>query len=157
MQIKTNPKLFHDCWNICENNYGAYFVSFCSEFVEVDVSLIDSFEELWLVDLLGDLELEEGLSRWRDGDRELFLTILTFSFWGVGFWASSTCSIFGLWVPVPRCLANYNENYFQWNFMAFTNLFDDIFRGGIILDPLFKCFINWPVHYITTISELSPG
>jgi hypothetical protein len=57
----------------------------CSEFVEVDVSLIDSFEELWLVDLLGDLELEEGLSRWRDGDKELFLTILTFSFWGVGF------------------------------------------------------------------------
>ena len=51
----------------------------------MDVSLIDSFEELWLVDLLGDLELEEGVSRWRDGDKELFLTILTFSFWGVGF------------------------------------------------------------------------
>ena len=72
----------------------------------MDVSLIDSFEELWLVDLLGDLELEEGLSRWRDGDKELFLTILTFSFWGAGFCASSTCSIFGFWVPVPRCLAN---------------------------------------------------
>ena len=72
---------------VVEKNYGSYFVSFvvCSEFVEVDVSLIDSFEELWLVDLLGDLELEEGLSRWRDGDKELFLTILTFSFWGVGF------------------------------------------------------------------------
>ena len=82
---KSNPKSYYI--QSYENNYGSYFVSLvvCSEFVEVDVSLIDSFEELWLVDRLGDLELEEGLSLWRDGDRELFLTILTFSFWGVGF------------------------------------------------------------------------
>ena len=84
MQINLIQNYSH---SKCLKNYGSYFVSLvvCSEFVEVDVSLIDSFEELWLVDRLGDLELEEGLSLWRDGDRELFLTILTFSFWGVGF------------------------------------------------------------------------
>ena len=82
---------------------SSYFCSWWSELVEVDVSFIDSFDELCEA-ALGDFvtELEDWFKCCRLGESEFFFSFL----FGSEFCASSICSGCGRRVPVPLCFAN---------------------------------------------------